>query len=148
MRNVISESDVPIERTRGKIEKLLRAWGCRQIGWLEDNDRGVFEIQFTMLSDDGTKLTARFHIFLEDPDGLTERQKDRRDRGRFRTLYLWLEGALRAVEAGIVEPEAIFLAWLAGPDGVTVWEAVRPHLPKLASGMGTRALIGQGMDGT
>ncbi len=140
-------SDVPIERTRGKIEKLLRTWGCRQIGWLEDTtgEVSVYEVQFVLLSQQGDRLTARFHIELQREDGLTVRQQERRDRGRFRTLFLWLEGALRAVEAGIVPPEAIFLAWLAGPDGTTVWDAVRPHLKKLSTGS-ARALLGAGLD--
>ncbi len=142
------ESDVPIERSRAKIEKLLRAWGCRQIGWLEDttDEVSVYEVQFSLLGEQGERLTARFHIELEQDDGLTVRQQERRDRGRFRTLFLWLEGALRAVEAGIVPPEAIFLAWLAGPDGTTVWEAVRPHLARLESG-GARGLLGSGLKG-
>lgn len=143
--NNAPESDVPIERSRAKIEKLLRAWGCRQIGWLEDtrDEFAIYEIQFSLLSEQGDRLTARFHIELHQDDGLTARQQERRDRGRFRTLFLWLEGALRAVEAGIVPPEAIFLAWLAGPDGTTVWESIRPHLKQL-SAVGTRALIGPG----
>lgn len=140
------ESDVPIERSRAKIEKLLRAWGCRQIGWLEDTVEGTYEVQFSLLSEQGETLRARFYIQLERDEGLTVRQQERRDRGRFRTLYLWLEGALRAVEAGIVPPEAIFLAWLSGPDGMTVWEAVRPHLGRLATGT-ARGLLGPGLDG-
>ena len=127
-----------------KIEKLLRAWGCRQIGWLEDtsgDEVSIYEVQFSLLGEQGERLTARFHIELQQEEGLTVRQQERRDRGRFRTLFLWLEGALRAVEAGIVPPEAIFLAWLAGPDGTTVWEAVRPHLRKLATGS-AQALLG------
>lgn len=139
----IVESDAPIERSRVKIENLLRKWGCQQIGWLEDTERGVYEIQFRMKSEEGVTLSARFHIFLEDGEYLTERQEKRRNQGRFRTLYLWLEGALRAVEAGIIEPEAIFLAWLAGPDGVTVWEAIRPDLKRLAEGGATK-LLGSG----
>lgn len=141
------ESDVPIERSRAKIEKLLRAWGCRQIGWLEDttDEVSVYEVQFSLLGEGGEKLAARFHIELQREDGLTVRQQERRDRGRFRTLFLWLEGALRAVEAGIVPPEAIFLAWLSGPDGTTVWEAVRPHLKKLSTGS-ARGLLGPGLD--
>lgn len=141
----VPESDVPIERSRMKIEKLLRQWGCRQIGWLEDTsgDVSIYEIQFSLLGEQGERLTARFHIELPREEGLTDRQQERRDRGRFRTLFLWLEGALRAVEAGIVPSEAIFLAWLAGPDGVTVWEAVRPNLKQLAHG-GTRMLLGAG----
>lgn len=138
-------SDVPIERTRGKIEKLLRTWGCRRIAWLEDTELGLFEIQFSLLAEDGDPLQARFRIDLTPDDGLTIRQQERRDRGRFRTLFLWLEGALRAVEAGIVPQEAIFLAWLAGPDGTTVWEAVQPHLRKLATGS-ARGLLGPGLD--
>ena len=141
------ESDVPIERSRAKIENLLRTWGCRQIGWLEDTSTSVriYEVQFSLLGEQGERLTARFHIELEQEEGLTVRQQERRDRGKFRTLFLWLEGALRAVDAGIVPPEAIFLAWLAGPDGTTVWEAVQPHLAKLATGS-ARALLGSGLD--
>lgn len=140
-------SDVPIERTRGKIEKLLRTWGCRQIGWLEDTttETHLYEVQFSLLGEEGERLTARFHIKCEQDDGLTIRQQERRDRGRFRTLFLWLEGALRAVEAGIVPQEAIFLAWLAGPDGTTVWETVRPHLKQLTTGS-ARGLLGPGLD--
>ncbi len=138
-------SDVPIERTRGKIEKLLRTWGCRQIGWLEDTELQVFEIQFSLLSEDGDLLQARFKIDLDQDASLTVRQQERRDRGRFRTLFLWLEGALRAVESGIVPQEAIFLAWLAGPDGTTVWETVRPHLKRLSTGS-ARGLLGPGLD--
>ena len=136
------ESSAPTERSRVKIEKLLRKWGCRKIGWLEETDVAC-EIQFVFHSEDGTQLAARFMIDLKPPKGKTERQLELVLRGRFRTLLLFLEGAVRAVELGIIKPEQVFLAWLAGPDGRTIWEVVQPRLRQLESG-GAMALLGAG----
>lgn len=49
-------------------------------------------------------------------------------------LLNWLKAALNAVDAGLVEVEAIFLPWLVGTDGRTLREVAIPRLPALLKG--------------
>ncbi len=120
-----ARSDVPVSRSREKITEVLKGWGCRQIGWVDDFDEGRCEVQFVFLSDAGQILQARFRIDTTPPEGLTKAQGESDLRGRFRTLLYWLQACLDAIDLGIIEPEDVFLPWLVTTSGDTVGEVLR-----------------------
>lgn len=88
------------------------------------------------------RYMARVNLDLAAPlEGkVTPLKRDKSDRTLHRVLLLWLKGALNAVQAGIVSPEAIFLPFLEGADGVTVAEAALPRLPALLSNAAEKLL--------
>ena len=69
---------------------------------------------------------ARFGIDDSQPKGLREVQAAAEVRGRWRTLVHWLQGAINAVDTGVIDVDPVFLPWLVGGDGKTVSEAVPP----------------------
>ncbi len=68
--------------------------------------------------------------------------EDARGRAEHRQLALLLKAAFNAVEAGIIQPEQLFLSFLVGKDGRTVGEVALPRLPKLLSGGASLLLLG------
>lgn len=139
-------SSTPIERTRAAIDKLLREWGCRRISWSDDFEEGIVEVAFVFLSQGGSPLCARFTLRMvsDDPNLNTQAKIEADQRGRFRTLYYWLQGALDAVDAGIVPADQLFMPWLIDDKGRTFYEAVAPRLEQLSSGSGFKLLLGAG----
>lgn len=156
MRRYAQETTVSVAKTRGEIDALLRRWGCDGIRWTDHYARGAIALEFIWHREDAEYL-ARFSIQLPSDKELrgeakhqttgrflqTKFEKLQASRGRqeHRLLLLWLKAALNAVDAGIVEPETIFLPFLVGRDGQTVAEAALPRLQTLLVD-GSRALLG------
>lgn len=148
-RRYAEDTTVSIAKSRGEIDGLLRQWGCTQIAWVDDYEHGAARLQFLWKrGDDG--FVARFEIKVPDDNELEklavhattgaflparfDKLCAARGRHQHRVLALWIKAALNAVEAGIVEPAAIFLPWLVGRDGRTVAEVALPRLGKLLEG--------------
>lgn len=147
-----------VAKSRSQIDALLCDWGCSQIQWSDDYKEGRAMLQFLWERDELSYL-ARFVLQLPDEETLREEAKHatqgyvldaklerlRKGRGRteHRMLLLWIKAALNAVEAGIIEPETVFLPWLVGQDGKTVAEVALPRLERLLSGNAT-TLLGAG----
>lgn len=155
MRRFAQETAVPISRSRGQIDDLLRDWGVTGIQWSDDYQHDRVTLRF-IWEHDGLRYLARFTVGLPSRaelskdaiDGrsfkLNERKLDdlMRSRGRqeHRVLLLWLKAALNAVDAGIVSAEALFLPFLEGKDGRTVAEVASPRLADLLKGSAERLL--------
>ena len=58
-------------------------------------------------------------------------------------LLYWLNGAMDAVDAGVIEADQVFLPWLVGGDGKTISEAILRRLCELGGGSAVR-LLGSG----
>ncbi len=164
-RRFAETTNVPIARSRGEIEKLLREWNCDRIQWSDDFRSGVVTLRFVWSRErtpdeaHGLEFVARITVALESEDSIRERCKGRwgdvlagkvkdanarRGKREHRLLLLWLKAALNAVDAGIVSPEAMFLPFLEGRDGVTVAEAALPRLEKLLVHPAHKLLLGAG----
>ena len=138
-------SQSPIANTRMEIEKLLSKWGCKKVGFFDHYDEQRVEIQFVWLADDGIPYAGRFVLDVR-PCKLSELGASKIDaevRGRWRALLYFLRSALGAVEAGIIEAEALFLPWLLQGNGQTVSEALLPRLRELQAG-NAAMLLGAG----
>ena len=155
MRRFAEETSVPISRSRGEIDKLLRDWGATGIQWTDQFDLDCVTLQFIWPRDE-ERYMARFSVGLPSEqklaphavDGRSGRTSERKlaallvNRGRreHRVLLLWLKAALNAVDAGIVSAETIFLPFLVGRDGRTVAEVAVPRLSQLIGGDASRLL--------
>jgi hypothetical protein len=161
MYRYATETTVPVSRSRGEIEKLLRDWGADQLQWGDDYKRGRVELRFVWTHDKATYV-ARFNLQLATEEQMRKQSLDSRDpkgqrvaegklarlhagRGQqeHRVLLLWLKAALNAVEAGIVDAAAIFLPFLEDREGVTVAEMALPRLHTLLEGSSKLLLSGK-----
>ncbi len=128
---------VTAEKSRAEIERTLRRYGADQFmyGW---------EAERAMVQFRAHERTIRFIIELPDEGGFAytpaKHQKRSADaamkaweqatRQRWRALTLVIKAKLEAVEAGITEFEAEFLAHIVLPDGTTVGDWVLPQVAK------------------
>lgn len=114
-----ADTKVPVERTRGEIEKLLLTRGASQFvaGW----DGSAAMIAFVL------ERQYRFTIPIprDAPKGMTVSQLER---SRWRTLLLVIKAKLESVDCGLTTFEQEFLANVVLPDGTTVYENVAPKI--------------------
>lgn len=145
MRRYAQDTAVPISRSRGEIDKLLRAWGATGIQWTDQFEHDLVTLRFIWPHGE-SRFTARFNLKLPtaksfEGDAMDKRngkllpqklQKllDGRGKHEHRVLTLWIKAALNAVDAGIVEPEVLFLPFIENKAGKTVAEATLPALTK------------------
>jgi hypothetical protein len=156
-------TSVSIGRSRGQIDDLLRAWGCTGTSWTDDWESGVAVLQFRWRRAEDEVYLARFTLRLPSEEQLRQRARHertgkvldtklaklRKEAGQqeYRVLFIWLNGAFNAVEAGIVTAETVFLPFLVGNDGRTVAEVALPRMKHLLSAAGAQALLpGPGAD--
>ena len=158
MRRYAQDTSVPVGRSRGEIDTLLRQWGCKGVQWTDEFEEGRVSLRF-MWEHEGNKYMARFNVCLPTDDDLIKDAVDGRDRSgktisankleklhqsrgqsEHRVLLLWLKAAFNAVEAGIMTAEELFLPFLEGKDGRTVAEVAIPRMADLLSGNASRLL--------
>lgn len=158
MRRYAEDTSVPVSRSRGDIDKLLRDWGAQGIQWTDDYERDRIMLRFVWPRGE-QRFMARFLIGLPDRkrleqdaiDGRTGRPSDRkldvlmavRGKREHRVLALWLKAALNAVDCGIVDAETIFLPFLEDKNGKTISEIALPRLGVLLEGSANRLLKGE-----
>lgn len=130
MSRYAKNTSVPIAKSRGEIQKLLRDWGCSRISWEDDYDEEEATLRFVWYRDE-VPFPARFRLNLDPGEAMTKTQHDQFQRSSHRVLLIWIKAALNAVEAGLVSAEAVFLPWLEGYDGRTVAEVALPQIEKL-----------------
>lgn len=157
-RRYAQDTQVPVARTRGQIDSLLRAWGVDGIQWTDNFKADKIQLQFVWNHEDNDYL-ARITIGLPTSDDLEDEAIDGRtgrvsekkleklmsERGKreHRLLKMFLQGALEAIEAGVITAEQLFLPYLVGSDGRTVGEVVEDRLPVLLSGSAENLLSGK-----
>ncbi len=128
---------VTAEKSRAEIERTLRRYGADQFMYGWEPERAM--VQFR-----AHERTIRFIIGMPDQEefALTPAKRQRRSpdattkaweqatRQRWRALTLVIKAKLEAVEAGITEFEAEFLAHIVLPDGTTVGDWALPQVAK------------------
>jgi hypothetical protein len=157
-RKYANETQVPIARSRGQIDSLLRQWGVDGIQWTDNFREDRVQLQFVWRHDENDYL-ARISVGLPTREDLEDEAIDGRSgevseskldklmaaRGKreHRLLLLFLKGALEAIEAGVISAEQLFLPYLVGADGRTVSEAIEDRLPMILSDSATALLPGK-----
>lgn len=152
---------VPVSKSRGEIDAILRAWGAAQVQWADDWERGAVLLRFVWVRKaDKQRFQARMVVQLSTDAALREQaryggqsyarvmpgklQKLQEARGRreHRVLLLWLKAAFNAIDLGIITAEELFLSFIEGADGRTVSEMALPGIARLLSPGGGRLLLG------
>ena len=160
------DTSVPVARTRGEIDTLLRAWGCDGIAWADDYRARAVTLRFLWTRSEGEQYSARLTLRFPSPaevkarhaaevqnrsryvaplaDTEADRRADQAARAGHRVLLLWIKAALNAVAAGLLTAEEVFLPHMEGSDGRTVAEVALPRLRDLLTGAPASRLLPQG----
>ena len=136
MASYAARTAVPIERTRGEIERCLQRYGATGFayGWEGNMATIGFKAQsrivrFRLALPD---RTSRAITHTESGAKRTETQAttawEQAQRQRWRALLLVIKAKLEAIESGISSFEDEFMAHIALPSGQTVGEWMGPQL--------------------
>lgn len=149
MSRYAAETDVPADRSRAEIEKVLERYGAGQFvyGWDQETTLVGFSAENRQVRFSVPMPQRKDHALTETGKERTEVQLDsamaQAKRQRWRALALVIKAKLEAVESGITSFDEEFLAHLVLPGGATVAQDVIPkvvqayatgHLPKLLPG--------------
>jgi hypothetical protein len=121
-------TQVPVERTKAEIEKLVRKYGAKGfgVGWQGDRAQVSFVAH---------ERHIRFTIIVP--------QAAQAQRSRWRTLLLLVKAKLEAVDAKVVTFEEAFVGDIVMPDtGKTVWETIREPIKLTHAGKPAPLLLG------
>lgn len=116
------DTSVPIDRSRGEIERILHKFGADQFGYATGVDRASvgFRARGRMI---------RFTLPMPNPAKFrTPTQRDQAVRAAWRALVLSIKAKVVAVESNIVSFEEEFMPQTVMPDGMTVAEHTLPRI--------------------
>lgn len=134
-RTYAADTSVPVERSRGEIEKILTKFGADQFGY------GV-TAEAAMVQFRARGRMIRFTLPLPNPAKYrTPIQRDQATRAAWRSLVLSIKAKTVAVESRIVTFEEEFLAQTVLPEGLTVAQHVLPKIKKAYDENATPSLL-------
>jgi hypothetical protein len=128
-------TEVPVSKSRGDIEHLLRRWGCTALQWTDEWAEHRCELRFRWKHGQD-EFTARFDIRLpkdeviardfkrEPTKAQIQRARDQRWRALHRVMYLRILADLNSVEAGLTSAFSVFVAHVQTATGKTVAEVL------------------------
>lgn len=145
MPKYAASTSVPIERSKGEIEKTLNRYGIEEF-FYGTSPRGA-GIGFVHKG-----RTVKMNVPTPNKDDYrTENQWKQAQRQRWRILLLAIKACLEAVDCGLWDFDDVFLAHTCLPTGETIGDSLRPKvehwitsgkMPKLLTG-----IIGESTDG-
>lgn len=135
MTRYATTTDVPVDRSKAEIERLLQRYGASRFasGWDHESAYVMFEmggrrIRLTLpLPDRNAKefvLTPTKRYARAEADA--QKAWEQACRSRWRALRLVIQAKLEAAETGISTLEEEFLAWTLLPNGQTVADVAIP----------------------
>lgn len=129
-----AKTEVPIERSRAEIERMLIRYGATafQVGWEGDMSAVSFKIadryiRILMLMPDRAD-SARSETGKKRTATAAERAYEQAARQRWRALSLIIKAKLEAVAAGITTIEREFIADVVMPNNATVGQWLAPQI--------------------
>jgi hypothetical protein len=140
MSRYAATTEVPSERTRADIERLLVRYKATGFGYLWQDQQAVIAFEIA-----GRRIMMRLPLPDRNDKAIThtpvrherrstegiEQAYEQAVRSRWRALLLIIKAKLEAVEAGISSVEREFLADVALPSGATVGEWLGPQLAQV-----------------
>ena len=122
------------KKARDEIIKVLRRFGCEQIGFMDDFQKHEVLLQFTHRGRQ-VQLNASAkgwaQIYLKEKP-LQDRMRAL-EQGHVAVnsiLRDWIKGQVTAVECGVLSFEAVFMPFMLASDGRPLLERVEELLPK------------------
>ena len=134
MAKFASGTDVPIEKSRAEVERILRRYGATACASASDATHHM--ISFEMLDRRVMFMihTPRLEEFTTFESGKTRPKsqvsgaRDQEERRRWRVLVICLKAKFELVETGMVEFEEEFLAHIVLPNAQLVSDFMRPQI--------------------
>ena len=131
-----AQTEVPADRSRAEIERLLDRYGATAFWYGWDRDTNAAMIAFEV---EGRRIRimvpmAQREQFSSTPTGRKriassiDKEWEQGKRQRWRAMALIVNAKLEAVEAGISTIEVEFLAHTVLPDGQTVGDWLAPQI--------------------
>jgi len=150
MAKYAERTSVPVESSRGEIEKTLKRYGADAFMYGSDPDKAVIGFRMAGRMYRYTLPLPPLSDFAATPGGqersldAQEKVRDQVVRQRWRALALVIKAKLEAVESGIVTLEDEFLAHTMLPGGITVGEWARPDIEQayISNKMPAQLLLG------
>jgi hypothetical protein len=134
MRRYAERTEVPADRSKSEIERILMRYGATGFLYAMEERRAAVIFQ-------ANNRRIRFILPLPDPSDFARTPKGRSRRGRsaeeahaqevrrrWRALSLSIKAKLETVESGIAEFETEFLPYVVLPNGKTVAEYTGPQI--------------------
>jgi hypothetical protein len=132
-------TDVPVDRSRGEIERTLVRYGADQFmfGWKESGAIVAFRakgrhIRFTLPLPSAEEVQIRWnqHTRGVPEEKLRAKSVEQAIMQRWRALALCIKAKLEAVAAGITTFEEEFMAHVVMPNGETLAEHALPLIAR------------------
>lgn len=135
MPTYAQNTQVPVERSKGEIERTLRRYGASAFMYGWDKNQAVIGFEV-----DGRRYRMRLPMPDRGDFRLTESGRERTSqaaiesaweqatRQRWRALALWIKAVLEASEAGIVSLEEALQPFTMLPNGQTAGEWLAPQI--------------------
>lgn len=130
-------TEVPSDRSRAEIEKILQRYGADDFAYATNRERAMIafavhdrNIRFTVpLPDRNSREftmtpTGKFQRTAAE----AEKAYEQAVRQKWRALALMVKAKLEAVESGIVTFEQEFMPHIVLPGGATVYETAAPAI--------------------
>lgn len=154
MAHYADKTDVPVERSRAEIERLIIRYGATSTAFFNSADCAmiVFEAK-------GRRILFRLPLPAQDDKRFTHYRHssgrllprvsaeavrtawEQGCRQRWRALALVIKAKLEAVESGITTFEDEFLAHIVMPDGETVSHHIKPRIASIYESGEMRPLL-------
>jgi hypothetical protein len=131
------ESDVPVERSRQQIERVLERYGASHFAY--GTSPGEAVVMF-----EASSRRVRFNLPLKPGKSLTDKQHQQFLRTRWRCLLLAITAKLESVESGISTFEEEFMAHIVLPNGKTVGQHALPYIAEAYQAKKMPPLLGFG----
>lgn len=137
-------TEVPVDRTRVQIERVLSNYGCTQFGsgWADVDGCRIAHVSFRH---GGTAIMLALpmpplnefewtHRGIQRKAAATQKAYDEELKRRWRALGLVIKAKLEAVECGISTIEREFLSDVVLPNGQTLGSWAVPQLAAIQGG--------------
>ena len=139
MRRYAEKTSVPIDRSRGEVERVLERYGCSRFGIMNESDgRALLYFEHGGRSFQFAVNVPPKGKFRHESDWEAERRR------RWRVMVLTLKANLEAVASGLATFEEIFLAHVVIPGSAkTLGQVLLPKLDALYAGQSLPALLSE-----
>lgn len=127
-------TEVPVEKTKTDIEKLLTQNGADQYLTFSDADRGVIQFRMNNRMIRFVILVPTLEEYKKTPTGqhrnigAASKVRKQAERSRWRSLLLAIKAKLDSIEIGLVTFDEEFMPHIVLPNNQTVGEYVLPQI--------------------
>ncbi len=132
-------TSVSVEKSQMEVTGILRKYGAKKFGTMEDEEQAYLMFEFKGLSVQMIVPLPSIKEFMKTEAGrpralnVAEDARSQVIRQRWRTLVLAVKAKLEAVQIGISTVEKEFMAFVMMPDGRALSDHILPQLEEMVT---------------